>query len=224
MAGPAANSLKNDIQKMLKNLKFLARLMAYLQRIDPATPLSDKLEPELKDGMEEQAFMKKLQILIEQGEIPDKALFLLAGYVMIYYIDEQGEIRVVRICYGEQIIAIDAFMGQKKSPYYVVSAKEAVTISISYNNMQQVYANVPGVEELAVKTAASYEKLERQRDELLNKPYRERILEFYSDKPDLLPAKKSPLQDKYIASYLRMNIDTFRLIRRELKNEGLLNW
>ena len=196
--------------------------MAFLRTIDPKTPLSNQLEPKLKANMDEEPFSNKKQELAKEDETPGKAIFLLAGYIAVYYIDEQGEIRVVRIGNGEQIIAIDAFMQHKPSPYYIVAMRGAVMISISYDNMQDVYRNVPGIDELARKTAASYEKLEKQRDELMNKPKRERILEFYSDKKDLLPAKKSPLPDKYIASYLRMNLDTFRRIRNRLIAEKLL--
>lgn len=196
--------------------------MAYLQRIDPATPLSPKLEPELKDRMKDISFRKKRQTLVTQDEKPGHAYFLLSGYVVVCYIDDKGEIRVVRIAFGEQIIAIDAFMQNKPSPYYIIAMREAVLISIDYDNMLAIYRDVPGVDELAVKTSASYERLEKERDELLNKSNRERVLEFYSDKPDLLPAKKSPLQDLYIASYLKMNIDTFRRVRNKLIAEGLL--
>lgn len=209
---------------MLNNLKFLARLMAILRSIDPKTPLPAKLEPELKRLMDEVRFKTKPQVLATQDKIPDKAILLLNGYVVVYYIDEKGEMRVVRIVHREQIIAIDAFMQHKPSPYYIVAMRQAVMLSISYDNMNKVYLNVPGVDKLARKTAASYESLERERDELTSKPSRERILEFYSDKPELLPAKRSPLPDKYIASYLRVNIDTFRLLRRQLRMEKLLKW
>lgn len=202
----------------------MARLIAVLRGIDPKTPLPIKLEPQLTARMQEEPFKKKRQTLVAYGEKPGKAFFLLSGYVVVYYIDDEGEIRVVRIAFGEQIIVIDAFMQNKPSPYYLIAMREAVMISIDYDSMQAIYRDVPGVDELAIKTAASYERLERERDELLNKPNRERILEFYRDKPDLLPPKKSPLQDKYIASYLRLNIDNFRWIRSQLQDEGLLNY
>lgn len=200
----------------------MARLIAVLRVIDPKTPLPIKLEPQLTARMQEEPFKKKPLELIIPGEKPDKAYFLLAGYILVYYIDQQGEIRVVRIACAEEIIATDAFMQHGPSPLYIVAMRQAVYISISYDNMQAIYRGVEGVQELAVKTAANYQKLEMQRDILVNKPMREKILEFYSSKKDLLPAKRSPLKDAYIASYLRINIHTFRRVRNEMIAEGLL--
>lgn len=209
---------------MLENEKFLARLIAVLRSIDPKTPLPKELEPKLRRLMKTVPFSKKLLKLIVQDDVPDKAFFLIAGYILMYYIDESGEIRVTRIYCRDTIIAPDAFMSQVKSAYYFVASREAVIIRITHAGMKEIYKDIPEVQELARKTAASYEKLEKQRDELMNKTNREKILEFYSDKPDLLPPKKSPLQDRYIASYLRMKLDNFRKTRAALRKEGLLKW
>ncbi|MNL69373.1 hypothetical protein D3C87_1942260 [compost metagenome] len=56
----------------------------------------------------------------------------------------------------------------------------------------------------------------------MNKSNREKILDFYNDKKDLLPAKLSQVPDKYIASYLRINLYTFRRLRNQLIAEKLL--
>ncbi|WP_316812847.1 hypothetical protein [Pedobacter heparinus] len=209
---------------MLENEKFLARLIAVLRSIDPKTPLPRKLEPELRARMKKVPFSKKLLELVAQDDVPDMAFFLIAGFILVYYIDEFGEIRVTRIYDRDTIIALDAFMSQVKSAFYIIATREAVILSITHADMLEIYKDIPEVQELALKTAASYEKLERKRDELMNRSNREKILEFYNDKKELLPPKKSPLQDKYIASYLRIKLDTFRKTRAALRKEGLLKW
>lgn len=210
---------------MLNNKKAFARLMALLKSIDPDVPLPADLEGYLWKEMIVENFCTKARVLETEGKVPAKAYYVVRGFVMVYGFNKNLDRYVMRIYRENTIVALNCFMKQKLSEYTIIACKGTLVWSISHNHMKQIYADMEGMEELALKTALEYSAAkEAARAKLLAMDIEERILQFYKKYPGLLPPKTSPIRDACIACFLNMGIDLFRKKRRKLKNKGLLKY
>jgi CRP-like cAMP-binding protein len=204
---------------MLNSKLILKKLMDYLRSIDERLFIPKSLDDKLEEDMEHEPVKAIEQVFVRHGKVPDRAFYIVSGFVMVYYFDEKGKQQLFRIYQENSIVAMDCFMNQTASPYFIVACKSAVLISITHEHMKEIYATIGVVHELATKTASSYEKKELLRDSLLDLPIEERIEKFYAEFKGLLPPGKV-IRDLLVASYLRISKKTLSIIRKKLMLEG----
>lgn len=209
---------------MLNNRIPFERLMAILRAIDPDIPLPDELENYLWENMEVEPFCFVPRDLEREGSIPENAYYVVRGLVIVYAY-ENGIPYATSIYRENTIVALNCFMKQVESPYTITGIKNTLVWSISHTHMQKIYHDMKGMTEMALKTAMEYiEKKETQRYALLALEAEERVLKFYIQFNIFPPAKKSPVSDADIASYLSITVKALRWYRGKLKKQDLLNW
>lgn len=210
---------------MLNNKRAFANLMALLSKIDPNIPLPDALGDYLFENMVSEAFCFKARTLETEGAIPKNAYYVVCGFVIVYGFDEKLDRFVFRIYRENSIVALNCFMKQVKSDFTIIACRNTLVLSISSSHMHQIYKNMPGMEQMALKTALEYGAMKEQsRASLLVLDIEERIFEFYQRYKGLLPAKRSPIKDTCIACFLNTSIDVLRKKRHHLKIRDLLKY
>ncbi|HWW40737.1 hypothetical protein [Pedobacter sp.] len=157
----------------------------------------------------------------EEGKIIKSAYYISSGFIIAYYYTKTGELRVVKIFGPGYIAAGNGFLNHKVSKYNLMILKGTLVLEITYDQMQNGYAEVPGMQELALLTKEDLYDEDLQLAEMLSKTGEERILEFYKRFPTLLKLPRL-LQDKYIASLLHLSVPRLQHIRVDLFNRGLL--
>jgi CRP-like cAMP-binding protein len=208
---------------MLNNRKALKRLMALLRSIDPKTPLPEELEERLWQVMIVEKIWKKERSLVVEGDIPDKAFYVVNGMVKVYAWHPEGYRYLYRIYRENTIVALKCFMDQTPADYDIVACKGVLLWSISNEEMNKIYADMDGMKEMALNTAFSYsEAKEKLRTDLLILSVEERVLKFYQLFKGLLPARTSLIWDRDIADFLLLTIDVLRKTRGKLKKAHLL--
>ncbi|SEM43526.1 Cyclic nucleotide-binding domain-containing protein [bacterium A37T11] len=148
-------------------------------------------------------------ILFEQGEVINKALYVSSGFVLLYYIDLKGKKQVMRIYRPGSIIAGASFMLKMASPYYLQACKGSYLLSLTAGEMDAIYKDFAGTEELARLLVAARELEELERNTLLNQGGADKVQEFYTVYPELRKPGEIVL-DADIASYLHMSESRLR--------------
>lgn len=199
---------------MLNNKRSFDRLMVLLSKIDIKIPLPDALADYLWENMVVEPFCFSARTLEAEGTVPRNAYYVVCGLVMVYGFDENLERFVFRIYRENSIIALNCFMKQAKSAFTIVTCRGTLVWSISNQHMQHIYKSMPGMEQMALKTALEYGAVKEQaRASLLSLDIAERVIQFYRRYYGLLPAKKSPIKDACIACFLSVTVPMLRKMR-----------
>jgi len=159
--------------------------------------------------------------LHKKGKITKSAYYISSGYIIAYYYTKKGELRVVKILGPGYIAAGHGFLNNKESKYNLMILKDTLVLEITYDQMQNGYAEVPGMQELALLTKEDLYDEDLQLVEMLSKTGEERITDFYRKFPMLLKLPRL-IQDQYIASLLHLSIYRFQHIRSALVKSGSL--
>jgi CRP-like cAMP-binding protein len=159
--------------------------------------------------------------LHKKGKITKSAYYISSGYIIAYYYTKTGELRVVKILGPGYIAAGQGFLNHKESKYNLMILKDTLVLEITYDQMQNGYAEVPGMQELALLTKEDLYDEDLLLAEMLSKTGEERIIDFYRKFPMLLKLPRL-IQDKYIASLLHLSVPRLQHIRVDLFNRGLL--
>ncbi|WP_316834619.1 Crp/Fnr family transcriptional regulator [Pedobacter nutrimenti] len=160
-------------------------------------------------------------VIHKEGEITKSAYYITSGFMIAYYFTEAGDLRVVKILGPGSIMAGHGFLNHKKSKYNLMIFKDTCVLEITYDQMQNGYAQVGGMQELAMFTKESFEEKDLARNEMISKTGEERVLAFYKEFPMLLPPGRY-ITDIYIASHLHLSLATLRRVRADLIARRLL--
>lgn len=209
---------------MLNNKKLFAGLMDLLDKVDHNVPLPEELSTYLWEKAEVEPFCSKVKDLETEGKIPEKAYYVVRGFVIVYGFDQQLDRYVFRIYRENTIVGMNCFIQQQLSDFTITACKETLLWSLTHVHLLQAYQEVPGMEQLALKTALAYsDHKESSRAALLVLETEEKILRFYQEYKGLLPARQSPIKDASISCFLDMSIITLRRTRDKLRKKGLLS-
>lgn len=182
-----------------------------LQLLNSIAPISPSLQSHLQIILKRNTF-KKRAYLLQAGQISNGIHFLESGFVRCFYDKEEQEICIWFMEAGNVIISVESFLCQVKSYQYIQELEDCITWSITYQELQEVYAKFP---EFNLHRAMLLEKYyveseKRQRILSLNSAVDRyiQLMEIQSELTLQLPAK-------YIASYL--NIDESYLSKIKAK-------
>jgi CRP-like cAMP-binding protein len=208
---------------MLNDEKTFEELMSTLQSINPDIPLPMALRGKLWNEMEVELVRTQVEVLEREGEKPKKAYYVVTGFVLVYGYDERADEYVWRMYHPGSIVALNCFMHCKKSIYTIKAGKKALLWSVGADVMKDIYNSMDGMREMALATSAEYDnRTERGRNLLLALDVDDRVRKFYKYHPGLLPAKRSPMPDDAVASFLAITKYQLQRIRTKLSNSGLL--
>lgn len=155
----------------------------------------------------------KKEIITRQGDMENYLSFIESGTVRFYIPDAESELTFNFSFDKEFTCAYDSFLTQTPSEYELQALTETTVWQISYDDLQNVYAQTQ-VGNYLGRFASEKLFLAKSRRELSLLKYnaKERYLRLFSEQPDIL--KLVPL--KYIASYIGITPQGLSRIRRQI--------
>jgi CRP-like cAMP-binding protein len=154
---------------------------------------------------------KKGEILLHQGQIPNKLSFVIKGAVRGYYTDENGMEHTLGFAFENHPLgAFDSFTQQIPIGFTGCALENTDTIWISQSAFYRFLETYPRYEKVVRTIISQYMTLEGEKTKLLRIiSSKERYRALLETQPELI--QRVPL--KYIASYLGITIETLSRIR-----------
>jgi CRP-like cAMP-binding protein len=192
-------------------LKDLQQIKSYLDQIanisiEDWSFFTSKLTPN--------QFPKKT-IFLKLNEVENQISFIVSGVVRLYMPNEDLEKEITfGFSFKDQFIsAYDSFLTQQPSTYELQALTETSVLSITYNDLQEVYQKTQIGNLIGRLTAERLFLLKSKREQyLLKLSAEEHYLKLFKERPELL--KVIPL--KYISSYIGVTAQALSRIRKRL--------
>lgn len=163
----------------------------------------------------ERRVIPKKTVFLKLNAIENHISFIESGVVRLYIPKENPE---KEITFGfsfedEFISAYDSFLTQQPSVYQVQALTETTILSISYNDLQDVYKTTQIGNLIGRLTAERLFLIKSKREQnLLNLTAEERYIKLFKERPELF--KLVPL--KYVSSYIGVTAQALSRIRKRL--------
>jgi CRP-like cAMP-binding protein len=158
-------------------------------------------------------FDKKVQV-VKEGEVERYINIIARGLARKFLPVKKGEI-TVQLATERHIIHSElSFYSQEPSGSVIETIEQTTFISISYDNLQQLYEQFPKAERLGrLLVSDLFIKKDYRYFDQLQKSTRERFLEYVHTHPHMLQR----VPQKYIASYLNIKPETFSRLKHLIK-------
>jgi CRP-like cAMP-binding protein len=159
--------------------------------------------------------IKKKAVFLKLNEIENHISFIESGVVRLYIPKENPEKEITfGFSFKNQFIsAYDSFLTRKPSAYQLQTLTETTILSISYNDLQEVYKTTQIGNLVGRLTAEGLFLIKSKREQnLLNLTAEERYIRLFKERPELL--KIIPL--KYISSYIGVTAQALSRIRKRI--------
>ncbi|HET9826177.1 MAG TPA: Crp/Fnr family transcriptional regulator [Chitinophagaceae bacterium] len=162
----------------------------------------------------------KKQVITEAGKIENYFNFIVKGLARKYYKKGKEEINTQISFEGHILHAQESFHSRTPSEYCVEAIEPTTLVSITYDNLEKIYARSAKMEHLG-RLIITYTMVikDRWQMQLVMHTPRERFIHFVHRNPELLQR----VPQKYLASYLNIKPETFsrfkHLVRTGVKNE-----
>lgn len=159
--------------------------------------------------------IKKKTIFLGLNDIENHISFIESGVVRLFIPKENPEKEITfGFSFKNQFIsAYDSFLTQKPSAYQLQALTETTILSITYDDLQEVYQTTQIGNLVGRLTAERLFLLKSKREQnLLNLTAKERYVKLFKERPELI--KVIPL--KYISSYIGVTAQALSRIRRRL--------
>jgi CRP-like cAMP-binding protein len=162
----------------------------------------------------------KKQIITEAGQVENYFNFIVKGLARKYYKKGKEEINTQISYEGHIIHSQESFHSRTPSEYCIEAIEPTTMISITYNNLEKIYALSTKMEHLG-RLIITYTMVikDRWQTQLVMHTPRERFIHFVNHNPELLQR----VPQKFLASYLNIKPETFsrfkHLVREVSKNE-----
>lgn len=159
----------------------------------------------------------KRELLVRAGETENYFNFIVRGLIRKYYRKNSHEINTQISKEGHIILSQESFHGRTPSEYFVETIEASVVISISYDDLEKVYAQSQKMEHLGrlVVTHTMVLK-DRWQMQMVKLTPRERFLGFVMKNAELLQR----VPQKHLASYLNIKPETFSRFKHLLRNRS----
>ena len=168
------------------------------------------LEPYVKT----RKFQKK-EIITRAGEVEQYFNFIIKGLVRKYYKKGKTEIISQISLEGHIIHVQESFHSQAPSEYFIAAIEPTVLASISFDDLEKIYASSKKMERLGrlVITTTMILK-DRWQSQLVMLTPRERFIRFVTQQSELMQR----VPQKFLASYLNIKPETFSRFKHLLKD------
>lgn len=170
-------------------------------------------------------YSSRSYILQEGGAVSDKCWFITEGLVVAYYYDHLNEPATFAIFVaGEIAILPDSYIEGQVSKCYLMACPDTHLLEINAADTKVIYELFPDTDKLNTLILAQQWKKFYQRDGLLRYKGKERIKQFHVAFPEVQGSgRKAPLIQKIICSYLIITEPSLSRLRKEIKEEEVLN-
>ena len=152
---------------------------------------------------------------LTQGTVENHISFIVSGVVRLYIPNEEPTKETTfGFSFKEQFVsAYDSFLTQSPSTYSLETLTDTTLLSISYDDLQEVYKTTAIGNLIGRLTAERLFLLKSKREQtLLFFTAEERYLNLFKDRPEVI--KEIPL--KYISSYIGVTPQALSRIRKNI--------
>ena len=159
----------------------------------------------------------KRQIITHAGEVENYFNFIVKGLARKYYRKGKEEINTQISYEGHIIHSQESFHSRTTSEYFVEAIENTIVVSISYDDLERMYAQSPKMSHLG-RLIITYTMVlkDRWQSQLVMFTPRERFINFVHKYPELLQR----VPQKYLASYLNIKPETFSRFKHLLRNSS----
>lgn len=160
---------------------------------------------------------RKRQTILKQGEVENYLNYVSKGLLRKYYKKDGTEVITQIATEGHLIHAQESFHSRNPSEFYIETIEPSSLISITHSDLEKVYATNAKMERLGrLVTTFSMVVRDRWQINMIRMTPRERFLDFIHKNPELLQR----VPQKYLASYLNIQPETFSRFKHMLKEKG----
>lgn len=159
----------------------------------------------------------KKELITSAGEVENYFNFIVSGLVRKFYKKGKEEINTQISIENHIIHSQESFHSRTPSEYYIETIEPSVLISITYDDLERIFASSKKMEHLGrlVITRTMVLK-DRWQMQLVTLTPRERFLNFVNRNPNLLQR----VPQKFLASYLNIKPETFSRFKHLLKERS----
>ncbi len=158
---------------------------------------------------------KKKETILKAGTVERYISFIKSGSVRLFIPKEESDKEITfGFCFENQFVsAYDSFLTQELSTHSVQALEDTLILSISYNDLQEIYRKTVIGNLIGRLTAENLFITKSKRlQSLLDQTAEERYLSIFNERPQLL--KVIPL--KYISSYIGVTPQALSRIRKRI--------
>ena len=183
----------------------------YLNRFINLT--DDEFEQQIIPYVKIRRFGKK-ETVIKAGEVENFFNFILKGLVRKFYKKGNEEINTQISFEGHIVHSQESFHSRTVSEYFIETIEPTSFVSISYDDLEKIYASSTKLEHLGRLVITSTMVLkDRWQMQLVKLTPRERFIHFVNKNPELVQR----VPQKYLASYLNIKPETFSRFKHLLR-------
>ncbi|WP_142786150.1 Crp/Fnr family transcriptional regulator [Changchengzhania lutea] len=160
-------------------------------------------------------FIPKKTIFLKLNEVENHISFIESGTVRLFIPKEDPDKEITfGFSFENQFIsAYDSFLTRKPSAYQLQALTDTTLLSITYDDLQEVYTTTLMGNLVGRLTAERLFLIKSSREQnLLNLSAEERYVKLFKERPELL--KVIPL--KYISSYIGVTAQALSRIRKRV--------
>ncbi len=160
---------------------------------------------------EQTIILGRNDFLLQKGALNDDIFFIEKGSLKIFIVNNNEE-QIIRLAYKNNLIsAIDTFLTNKPTDFYIQAIKETTIKVISKKSFMDFVNESKENKEVYIKMMEDLiiQQLEREKD-LLTPTSLERYQRVFKRSPQLF----QEIPNKYIANYLRMSPETLSRLRK----------
>lgn len=181
--------------------------------ITSLVPITDEEWHFISSRVTEQQLKKKV-LISREGDISRFTNFIEKGSARVFYIDNNGHEHVIQLgIQGWWISDFASFSSQKPGRLYVETLEPTHLLSFSYENMQEIFKNVPSFESFyRILIQKAYSSFQQRMLQSLSGDAENRYLQFRECHPDM----DLQISQKHIASYLGMSAEFLSKIKKRV--------
>ena len=156
----------------------------------------------------------KKELLTKAGDVENYFNFIIKGLIRKYYRKGRHEINTQISTEGHIIHCQESYHSRQPSEYFIETIEPSVVVSITYNDLESIFAQSKKMEHLGrlVITHTMVLK-DRWQIQLVKMTPRERFLTFVTKNPELMQR----VPQKFLASYLNIKPETFSRFKHLIK-------
>lgn len=185
--------------------------LSYLQKFVNLTDA--EFEQLLMPVIKFRNFAKK-ELLTKAGDVENYFNFIIQGLIRKYYTKGSLEINTQISTEGHIIHCQESYHSRLPSEYSIEAIEPSKVVSISYADLEEVFAASKKMEHLGRLVITSTMVLkDRWQIQLVKMTPRERFLNFVTKNPEMMQR----VPQKFLASYLNIKPETFSRFKHLLK-------
>ena len=156
----------------------------------------------------------KRKKLVQPSTFVKHEYFVVKGCLIGYYLDETGKKNIIQFAIENWWIGdFNAFYNGVPSKFYIEAIEDSTLLAIHYDNLQQLFKNVPKFERyFRILVTSGFISLQSRILSSLQNETTARYLEFCKAYPNI----EQRVANYHIANYLGVSAESLSRVRRKL--------